>query len=216
MNFAFSEEQEFLRSEVRKLLDAQCDIKRVRELADTPEGYSQELWKWASVAELMDMVETRINSQLQRAGFVLEIDRGLDVGSHTLLVDSDSFTQVFINLVDNAIKFSAGAEKKLIELGCRSQQDGTVLQKRTTGSSLGGTDDLAKPASRAALATFRFDAPAPAVIVSPAAATVVKPSPRRTTTPATPLSRTNRLEPTPITVTAMSLGMAARKCAKSS
>ena len=45
MNFAFSEEQEFLRSEVRKLLDEQCDMKRVRELADTPEGHSPELWK---------------------------------------------------------------------------------------------------------------------------------------------------------------------------
>ena len=33
----------------------------------------------------------------------------------------------FINLVDNAIKFSASAEKKLIELACREQQDGTVL-----------------------------------------------------------------------------------------
>jgi len=44
VNFAFSEEQEFLRSEVRKLLDAQCSMKRVRELADTPEGYSPELW----------------------------------------------------------------------------------------------------------------------------------------------------------------------------
>ena len=45
MNFAFSEEQEFLRDEVRKLLDRQCDIKRVRELADTADGYSPDLWK---------------------------------------------------------------------------------------------------------------------------------------------------------------------------
>jgi alkylation response protein AidB-like acyl-CoA dehydrogenase len=45
VNFAFSEEQEFLRSEVRKLLEEQCDMKRVREIADTPEGYSRALWK---------------------------------------------------------------------------------------------------------------------------------------------------------------------------
>ena len=38
MNFAFTEEQEFLRSEVRKLLDAQCDVKQVREIAGTSEG----------------------------------------------------------------------------------------------------------------------------------------------------------------------------------
>jgi alkylation response protein AidB-like acyl-CoA dehydrogenase len=44
VNFAFSEEQEFLRSEVRKLLDAQCGLKQVRQLAESPEGYSPELW----------------------------------------------------------------------------------------------------------------------------------------------------------------------------
>jgi acyl-CoA dehydrogenase len=45
VNFAFTEEQEFLRSEVRKLLDAQCTVKQVRELAETPEGYSRDLWQ---------------------------------------------------------------------------------------------------------------------------------------------------------------------------
>lgn len=45
MNFAFTEEQEFLRSEVRKLLDAQCDVKQVREIAGTSEGYSRDLWQ---------------------------------------------------------------------------------------------------------------------------------------------------------------------------
>jgi alkylation response protein AidB-like acyl-CoA dehydrogenase len=44
VNFAFTEEQEFLRSEVRKLLDAQCTIKEVREIAETHEGFSKELW----------------------------------------------------------------------------------------------------------------------------------------------------------------------------
>jgi alkylation response protein AidB-like acyl-CoA dehydrogenase len=45
VNFAFTEEQDFLRSEVRKLLDAQCTVKQVRELVETPAGYSQDLWK---------------------------------------------------------------------------------------------------------------------------------------------------------------------------
>jgi len=44
VNFAFSEEQEFLRSEVRKLLDAQCNLKEVRRLVETPEGHSPKLW----------------------------------------------------------------------------------------------------------------------------------------------------------------------------
>ncbi len=45
MNFGFSEEQELLRSEVRKLLDEQCPMAEVRRIIATPEGYSPELWK---------------------------------------------------------------------------------------------------------------------------------------------------------------------------
>jgi alkylation response protein AidB-like acyl-CoA dehydrogenase len=50
MNFGFTEEQELLRQEVRKFLDARCDGEQVRALAETPEGHSKELWK--EIAEL--------------------------------------------------------------------------------------------------------------------------------------------------------------------
>ncbi len=45
MNFGFTDEQELLRSEVRKLLDARCPLEEVRRLSETPEGFSRELWK---------------------------------------------------------------------------------------------------------------------------------------------------------------------------
>jgi alkylation response protein AidB-like acyl-CoA dehydrogenase len=50
MNFGFTEEQELLRQEVRKLLDAASPLETVRKVAETPEGYSRELWK--QIAEL--------------------------------------------------------------------------------------------------------------------------------------------------------------------
>jgi len=50
MNFGFTEEQDLLRQEVRKLLDASCDGDEVRRLGDTPEGHSKALWK--QIAEL--------------------------------------------------------------------------------------------------------------------------------------------------------------------
>ncbi len=50
MNFGFSEEQELLRQEVRKFLDGQCPMAEVRRIAETPDGYSNELWK--QLAEL--------------------------------------------------------------------------------------------------------------------------------------------------------------------
>ena len=45
MNFGFSEEQDLLRSQVRKFLDESCPLEKVRELAETPAGYSAEHWK---------------------------------------------------------------------------------------------------------------------------------------------------------------------------
>jgi alkylation response protein AidB-like acyl-CoA dehydrogenase len=50
MNFGFTEEQDLLRAEVRKLLDARCPLPQVRVLMETESGYSVELWK--ELAEL--------------------------------------------------------------------------------------------------------------------------------------------------------------------
>jgi alkylation response protein AidB-like acyl-CoA dehydrogenase len=45
MNFGFSEEQELLRAEVRKLLGERCPLAEVRKITETPDGFSRELWK---------------------------------------------------------------------------------------------------------------------------------------------------------------------------
>jgi alkylation response protein AidB-like acyl-CoA dehydrogenase len=50
MNFGFTEEQDLLRAEVRKFLDARCPLEQVRTLMESERGYSPELW--ASLAEL--------------------------------------------------------------------------------------------------------------------------------------------------------------------
>jgi alkylation response protein AidB-like acyl-CoA dehydrogenase len=50
MNFGFTEEQELLRAEVRKFLDARCPLEQVRVLMESERGYAPELW--ASLAEL--------------------------------------------------------------------------------------------------------------------------------------------------------------------
>ena len=51
MNFGFNEEQELLRREVRKFLDEQCPLEVVRQLAQSPSGYSPELWKDSSLSQ---------------------------------------------------------------------------------------------------------------------------------------------------------------------
>ncbi|MEE2673676.1 MAG: acyl-CoA dehydrogenase family protein [Myxococcota bacterium] len=45
MDFGFSDEQELLRGEARKLLDDACPLDEVRLLQETPAGHSPELWK---------------------------------------------------------------------------------------------------------------------------------------------------------------------------
>ena len=45
MHFAFTEEQDLLRHEVRKLLEEKCPMAEVRRWLETPEGFSSELWK---------------------------------------------------------------------------------------------------------------------------------------------------------------------------
>jgi signal transduction histidine kinase len=79
-----------------------------------------------SVAELMDIVQSKIQSQVDRSGFVLNIESENSVVGAQVDVDVDYFTQIFINLVDNAIKFSANSEKKQIDIGCRLMGDDQV------------------------------------------------------------------------------------------
>jgi alkylation response protein AidB-like acyl-CoA dehydrogenase len=49
MNFGFSEEQELLRSTARKFFENECPSGVVRDLMESPEGMSRELW--AKIAE---------------------------------------------------------------------------------------------------------------------------------------------------------------------
>jgi len=50
MDFGFSEEQDLLRAEVRKLLDGRCALERVRKLMETGPGYDPDVWR--ELAEL--------------------------------------------------------------------------------------------------------------------------------------------------------------------
>ncbi len=80
-----------------------------------------------AVSELMDILRSKITSQAERAGFELALACAADAAAATLHVDQDGFTQIFINLVDNAIKFSAKASRRAIDIGCVRQRDGGVV-----------------------------------------------------------------------------------------
>lgn len=94
-------------------------IANVLQLASITRNEPKLNMKPVSVRELLDNVESRIASQVERAGFTLQLQRTKDADAAVIHVDQDCFLQVIINLVDNAIKFSKNADEKVVEIDCR-------------------------------------------------------------------------------------------------
>ena len=78
------------------------------------------------VQHLMEKIESRVSTQVGHAGFELSLNCAEDAARQRLEVDEDAFVQVMINLVDNAIKFSAQAERKAIDIACAALSDGRI------------------------------------------------------------------------------------------
>ena len=101
-------------------------IENVLQLARLTRNTQRLDLRAATVAELMDVVRSKVGTQVERAGFSLVLRNDTPEGT-ALLVDIDCFAQIFINLVDNALKFSAEAPAKAIEVTARRSGDGSVL-----------------------------------------------------------------------------------------
>ena len=102
-------------------------ISNVLELARITRNEPQFDMKPATVAELLSNIESKISSQVERAGFDLRILQEDRADQATINVDQDCFAQIIINLVDNAIKFSKDADQKTIEIGGKLTGDSDVL-----------------------------------------------------------------------------------------
>ncbi len=86
------------------------------------------------IPQLMDTVRSKIASQVEHGGFDLDIN--CDLKHQNVLVDVDSFVQIFINLVDNAIKFSAGSDQKMIVIHCQALRGGIAFSVRDYGPGI--------------------------------------------------------------------------------
>jgi signal transduction histidine kinase len=114
---------EYIHSESERLSRL---IENVLQLARLTRNSQRFDFKPVTVAELVDMVRSKVGSQVERAGFKLELRNDAPEDA-ALTVDLDAFAQVFINLVDNALKFAAGAANKVVEIASRRESDGGVL-----------------------------------------------------------------------------------------
>ncbi|MCH8059676.1 MAG: HAMP domain-containing histidine kinase, partial [Proteobacteria bacterium] len=102
-------------------------ISNVLQLARITRNDPQFDLKSIKVGELMSNTESRISSQIKSAGFELRFKRSDDVDDVSIMIDEDHFTQIIINLVDNAIKFSKNAEEKIVEVSSKRGADNRII-----------------------------------------------------------------------------------------
>ncbi len=70
-----------------------------------------------SPTALLDSVQTNVQTQVEAAGFTLKVHNQLSSEQSAAIqieVEEDAFARIMINLVDNALKFSAQAEYKMV------------------------------------------------------------------------------------------------------
>ena len=91
-------------------------INNVLQLARMTRNEQKAELVVCNVPDLVREITSKISSQIEAADFTLEVNSGDEVTTAELMIDNDWLMQIMINLVDNAIKFSAKAEKKVIIL----------------------------------------------------------------------------------------------------
>ena len=115
---------EFIHDESERLTRL---ISNVLQLANITRNEPQFDLKPVTVGELMNQIESKISSQVQRAGFELKFQKDEQADKATINIDEDCFAQIIINLVDNAIKFSKDAEEKRIGITSKLTSDNKVM-----------------------------------------------------------------------------------------
>jgi signal transduction histidine kinase len=112
-------------------------INNVLQLARTTRNEQSADAEYMTVAELLDTIRSKVTTQVEHAGFILNIQSDHEAQQATILVDPDWFAQIVINLVDNAIKFSANADKKVIDIGCKQPTNKSIqFSVRDYGSGI--------------------------------------------------------------------------------
>ena len=114
---------DYIHSESERLSRLIENVLQLARLTRNPQRFDL---RSVTVAELVDLARSKVATQVERAGFTLVVRNETPEGT-SVVVDADCAAQIFINLVDNALKFSAAAAVKAVEIAARSSSDGGVL-----------------------------------------------------------------------------------------
>jgi len=101
-------------------------IANVLQLSRMTRGNHTLEMRTLTARELLDIARSKISSQVEAAGFTLHCECDAAALEQSLSADPDAFTQIMINLVDNAIKFCPADARRQIDITCRCERGGTV------------------------------------------------------------------------------------------
>ncbi|MCJ8319165.1 MAG: HAMP domain-containing histidine kinase [Colwellia sp.] len=104
---------DFIYSESERLSRLISNILQISEVSRN--RLSLEM-KPVTVNELVSVIESKIDSQIKQSGFKYKLSVEPIINNKNISVDIDAFIQVIINLVDNAIKYSASSSEKQIDI----------------------------------------------------------------------------------------------------
>jgi signal transduction histidine kinase len=108
-------------------------IENVLALARMNRGEARLELVNVAIGDLLDMVRAKVSTALERAGFTLSLTVPTELRPLTLRVDRDAFAQIFINLVDNALKFAVRAERKEVAIAVRREARAVLICVRDYG-----------------------------------------------------------------------------------
>lgn len=101
-------------------------INNVLALARMTRNENKVELKPISVSELIDTINSKVDTQVKQAGFTLNLSYEEQDIFKTVDLDLDIFSQIIINLIDNALKFSAKSDKKIIDVIVRINRNNDV------------------------------------------------------------------------------------------
>jgi len=108
-------------------------INNVLQLARMTRNEQRLELRPISCVELLDQARSKVASRIDGAGFTLTLAYPPEAGEILVRADPDAFAQILINLVDNAVKFSAKAARHEVEIGCRLLRDRMEFRVRDYG-----------------------------------------------------------------------------------
>ena len=98
-------------------------IDNVLALARMTRNETQANLQSMTVKEVIELVRSKVDSQIKSEGFDLRIVIENPIEETPVELDPDMISQVFINLVDNALKFAAEASSKEIQISATGEGD---------------------------------------------------------------------------------------------